>query len=270
MKTLFLSFAFLLGCLQCMAQEQSSADTRQLIVKGRSVYQVEMASRLAEKVFPSTYKGKEKIGGLVAYPDADKVKVVYYNKGNEPKAIGTVVFDMRFSNDEGLVLVADAALTDYEKNLIAIKEATLEALQDKTTFTSMSQTHLTAIPLIHQETREVYVIAESDIPGVVVFGNDYVFDFDNKNKLNAFKPLHKFSAKVNFDPSLGSGNDTQSKHNHASVEGELPTVTDIAILYLNEKATGWTHHTFIGENAMFFWSFVTNELQVVPKKPVSK
>jgi hypothetical protein len=86
----------------------------------------------------------------------------------------------------------------------------------------------------------------------VIFGNDYLLNFDEQNNLITKKRLHKNLIPVNL-PTKPDEIAIGAMHSHLPETGDFITATDICTLMLYEKFAKWKQHIVIGENYVSIW-----------------
>ena len=269
-KIIFACLLVFIG-ITAFSQDNIQNRVKPVIAEGINIYQIEMGNWIGPKLFPSKYRGKEKIGGNLSYIESGKTKTIFFTKGEKPKVLGTLVYDPTFDEQQTQVDLMSRELTPSEKELYTLQVNALKDVSDASFFPVPANAVLRLIPVIENGDRKVFVLSQSDKPGTVIFGNDFVLSYDSKLNLTDKQSLHKNTAVVTYDPEAGRENNTTSSHAIVGEKTDFPTSTDIATLLLYEKLTKWNQHTFISENNIFFWNYATRDLQVMPKKsPDSK
>jgi phosphoribulokinase len=154
------------------------------------------------------------------------------------------------------------SFTEYENEVYLIRKAALEAMQGDTMFKQYSNTNFNLIPLIEGKSKKVFVLTGPKKTGVVIFGNDYVLEFNKNNKLKSRKKLHKNIIAMDYAKQEG----TITMHTHLPETGDLITSTDICTLMLYEKFAKWKQHYVVGDETVNLWDCESNTLIVLPKK----
>ncbi len=267
MKTFLFTILSILVLGSASAQDKLQGEVKPIIAEGKAIYRLEMANRIGSKLFNAAYKGKEPMAGLISYPVDDNVVTLFYSGGEKQKAIGTILFDSSYEEDKAKVDMAARDITQAEMQLIRLYSNAKKLTQDAANFTLPENATFNLVPMMSDNTGKVYVMTVSSKDDVVIFGNDYLLKYDSKLNLTDKKALHKNMAAVSYDKNAGTANDTGSTHTHLAAEGEMVSATDIATLFLYEKLTKWSQHTFISENYIFFWNYGTHDLQVISKAP---
>jgi hypothetical protein len=266
MKKLMFSLLLLLVVGNAIAQDIQTK-IKPVIEEGKQIFQIEMANRMAPKLFKAKYKGKEKASEHISYLESNSVRSVFFTKGEKPKVLGSILFDASFEEDNIMSEFTERELSVKEIEISKLKSAASKMLQDASSFNALPNTSFSIVPLMPNGENKVFILSIPKEEGTVLFGNDYVLNFDNKFNLTSKEALHRTLASVTYTPGAGRENDQKSSHTHVATNGDLVTSTDIATLLLFQKPTGWSQHTFIAENYIFFWSYVSNELKAIPKGP---
>lgn len=99
--------------------------------------------------------------------------------------------------------------------------------------------------------------------GVVVFGNDYLIEFDKKNNIKKKKALHANIIPIDF---TDNSEETTTYHNHIKETGDLITATDICTLMLYGPYTHWQQHYVISEKNISIWDCKKDQLLVLTRE----
>lgn len=265
MKHVFFFLIFINTILPALAQENFQNEIRAAIQEGKNIWRLELANQQADRLFKQKYQGKQTVDGFIAYAETDKVKVVFYSTGEKMKVIGTLLYTPEMDEKTAQVDFQERDLTQAEMELFKLKNAAWTVVNDAANFSALPGTRYTVVPMVSNGTRRAIVLTMPEKKGSVIFGNDFQLTFDNTLKLTDKTAFHKALATVTYEPGAGPSNDKGSSHVHIPSKGDMITATDVAVLFLFHDATEWTHHTFIGENYLFLWSYRGPDIQVIPK-----
>ncbi|QHS54898.1 hypothetical protein GWR56_04800 [Mucilaginibacter sp. 14171R-50] len=110
------------------------------------------------------------------------------------------------------------------------------------------------MPLIRGGHKRVYVLSAPKTDGVVLYGNDYLIDFDKTNQIASVKRIHNSLISA----SAGDKSDTAKtvlEFIHSHVEGKEPfmTATDICTTMLYQHLTTWKQSIVISKNYVSIW-----------------
>jgi len=251
---------------KAFSQDLLQDKIKPIIKQGKMIYQLEMANWTASKLFAQKYKGKEKAAGYVSYIESDKVKTVFYFKADKLKSLAMFTFDESFDEKNTQVDMISRILTPAEIELTKLRASAMKAIDDASFFVVPADAHLSVIPMVSNGEHKVYVMSESDKPGVVVFGNDYVLNYSNDLSLKSKSALHGNVVMVNYEVGAVNTNDKLSSHTLVGKDEEMVSPIDIATLFLYKKDTRWRQHSFISEKYIFFWNYETESLNAIAKK----
>lgn len=235
---------------------------QEITEEGKHLYKLEMASWYGTDIFLENFKERARIGGYFSYLDKDTPKCLFFSKGENPRVIGVVSF--------GDIKLIETATIDFkerdfksnEKELYTIRAKALAQVQQDTLFKSYSNASLNLIPLISKGERKVYVLTGPKKAGVVLFGNDYLITFDDKDDIVEKKSLHRNLIPIEFDVE-GKKEIVASIHSHAAETGPFITPTDICTLMLYAKFAKWKQHIVISEDYVSIWDCINESLVIM-------
>jgi hypothetical protein len=279
MKSVGLLLIILLHCFLLNAQKGGSA--KAIADEGKRLYKCEMASGFGTSALQERYPGKIKeIGGYFSYPERSKMKCIVYSIDAIPDALATVTLDSSFDIKTADVNITRRPLTAYEKILCSMRKAAFDKINFDTSFKTPDNAALILIPLIEGKAKKVYAITEvgPDFPEQIIFGNDYLFTFNDSNKIQSLRPLHKSITAIPCCKNGDGGSRlTATTHAHPAGTSDLITPTDICTMLLYQKFTGWQKHVVVGQKNVSIWNCTNNTLEIISKdayarriKPVKK
>jgi len=174
--------------------------------------------------------------------------------------LATISFGYDFNSDNYKLDTVDRKLTSFEKQLYTIRQSAISELYKDTLFKTYKNTSLNPIPIIGNNTRKVYVLTGTHLNGVVIFGNDYLIDFDQNNNIINKKSLHKSIIPIyTAKDTIG----TTTFHTHLPETGDFITPTDICTLLLYEKLTKWSQHFVRSKDYISIWDCKKNTLLIM-------
>lgn len=178
-----------------------------------------------------------------------------------------VSFDEDFDLTKATVDITSRKLTSKEFDYFDLRNKTMNLINKDSIFEFYKNTGLNAIPVITKKEKKVYVLTGPKISGVVIFGNDYLINFNKKNEITSRKKLHNNIIVLEYE----SGEKTvTTMHNHNEVTGDLITPTDICTLLLYGKFTNWRQHIVMGKNKVSIWNCEKESLFVMKRKAWDK
>ncbi|MDR0823940.1 MAG: hypothetical protein LBN74_02530 [Prevotella sp.] len=263
MRNLFISiFVFVLFPLNTFCQEINlEKAAKEITEEGKLLYRLEMASWYGTDIFLDSFQEKERIGGYFSYLDKDTPKCLFFSRGENPQVIGVVSF--------GDIKIVETATIDFkerdfkenERSLYTIrKKALTEIQQDSVLFKTYTNANLNLIPYIGKEGKKVYVLTGPKVMGTVLFGNDYLLTFDDRDNLLSKKEIHRNLIPIKFEKGQ---NMVASMHSHAPETGNFITSTDICTLMLYAKFAEWKEHIVISKDYVSIWDCVNESLTLI-------
>lgn len=253
--------------ISVFGQKSLTEDVQPIVAEGKLLYKSEMASWYGTDLFLENYKNRDNVGGYFSYTDNDISKCIFFSKSEPPKVIGTISFDSTYNVKTAKMDLTERNFTSNENDIYVIRQIALAEIKSDTLFKTYKNTSFNLIPLINGNEKKVYVLTGPQQNGVVIFGNDYLLNFDKNNKLTIKKQLHKNIIPIYFKPD---DEREDSYHSHSHETGEFITATDICTLMLYEKMTKWKRHSVISEKFTSIWNCETNEILVMTNKALDK
>jgi len=106
------------------------------------------------------------------------------------------------------------------------------------------------------------VLTGTEAHGVVIFGNDYLINFNSKDEIESVKRLHKNIIPIYTKADSGKTT-VATMHSHLPETGDFITATDICTLMLYEHLTPWGQHYVISKNDISIWDCKKNDLVIL-------
>ena len=259
-KKLLLIGLFLCGL---MAQAQKSKAEEKVLAEAWLLYNSEKASWHGTDLFFERFPQKEgRIGGYFSYSEEKVHKCVFFDNDENPNVLATIAFDDNFIPEAASVDTISRKLTILEKDLFIIRQKAFEEIKTDTLFKFYKNTNPNLIPLITGKEKKVYILTGPTVNGVVVFGNDYLLEFDKKNNLSSKKALHKNIIPIEYNEETEGAT---TIHNHQESTGDLITATDVCTLMLYGTYTNWKSHIVMSKNNVCIWDCSTSQLVVLTR-----
>lgn len=236
--------------------------------EGKMLYRLEKASWHGTDLFMEKYAYPDNIGGYFSYIQNDTPKCVFVSKTTVPQVIGTIIFTNDFDLDQAKVIMSGRDLSPAEQDIFALRKAAINAIAtDAFQMKFFENTNPNVIPVIRGTKREVYILTGPKNPGKVLFGNDYLLDFDAKNNLKSAKPLHKNLIPIEYNSEAET---EVSIHSHTASTGNFITATDICTLMLYAEIAGWKQHYVVTDKYFNIWDVKNQKLVITTKKAMEK
>jgi len=264
MKNILVLVSLLITSITLFGQEDLGNISDSIAAEGLRLYKSEMASWYGTDIFLEKHKNRDNIGGYFSYSDNSIAKCIFFSKGDTSKVIGTISFDTSYNVNTAQVDLAEREFTNNEKQLYTIRRIALRTINSDTLFKTYKNTNLNLIPLISNGQKKVYVLTGPEQNGVVIFGNDYLLNFNDNNELVDKKQLHKNKISLNY----GNKSDTTvvgTMHTHLPETGNFITATDICTLMLYQKFAKWQQHYVMSKNYVCIWDCNKNILAILTK-----
>ncbi|MCZ4410041.1 hypothetical protein O3Q51_14560 [Cryomorphaceae bacterium 1068] len=267
-----LSIVFTVFSLSAFGQKSPTEKARPIVEEGKLLYKSEMASWYGTDLFIAKYSNRSNIGGYFSYSEGDTIKCIFFASAEDPTVIGTVSFDSTYNVNTAPVDLDERDFTPTEKDLYEIRKLALIDLQknEDEFYQFYQNTNPNFIPLINGDEKKVYILTGPTQNGVVIFGNDYLLEFDSTNKLKSKNMLHRNLIPIEYGNLPNGAKSEIAMHSHTKETGEFITATDICTLMLYSEFAGWKSHNVISEKYMNTWNCETNELIVVPMNEIEK
>ncbi len=243
MYKLFLPFLLLCAInLNAQSTEELNAIQKEILAEGLFLYELEKAAWISTDLFMEKFKTKNNVGGYVNYHEDDRIKSVYYTSDEEPTVFAEAKFTKSFSNDSIDTSFEERQLSKLEKNLILLREKTIEALiENKDSIFSMySNTNFNFIPNIYNDIKRVIILTAPLKSGNMIIGNDYEVIFTEDNEIKSAKKIHNNIIAFPFKSEEGSSE--RCMHTHLESTGPFMTATDICTTLLYKDFADWEYH----------------------------
>lgn len=266
MIKIFLLVIFSILSLPAFSQ---SRDQDEILAEGWLLYNSERASWQGTDLFLARFpEKKEKIGGYFSYSEGNKHTCIFYDREADPNVLGALTFDDSFVDEAADINVAPRKLTANEKDLYTIRQKAQEESVNDTLFKHYKNASFNFIPVIIKNKKKVYVLTGPSVGGVVIFGNDYLIEFDKKNSIKSKKALHKNIIPIEYNPK--EEKESITMHSHTESTGELITATDICTLLLYTPYANWGQHYVISKKNVSIWDCNKNILAVLTREAWEK
>jgi len=257
-------------CLNSFGQNNPTEKAKPIVEEGKRMYRSEMASWYGTDLFLESYKNRENIGGYFSYSENDTSRCIFFSKEEPVKVIGTISFDSTYNVKSAIVDIEERDFKLIENDLFDIRNKTLILIQNDTLFKVYQNTNLNLIPLIYNGKKKVYVLTGPTKSGVVIFGNDYLIEFNDENEIVSKRQLHKNIIPIEYGNTVDSEEVVGTMHSHLPETGDFITSTDICTLMLYGKFTGWKTHNVVSKKYLNIWNCETNTLTVIPMDTIDK
>ncbi|MCJ7934670.1 MAG: hypothetical protein MUW56_13845 [Chryseobacterium sp.] len=260
----FLTFLFIsLGVFINAQNLEKNAEIRQ---EGIELYRSEMASWYGTDVFKENYTQSENVGGYFSYINERVPTCIFFSKKN--KVIATISFPANYNPKDAKKDFTERDFTPLEKDYFSIRQNALKRVQNDTIFKNYKDANLNFVPIIRNTMKKVYVLSGPSIDNIVIFGNDYLLTFNDKNEVKNVEKLHKgmiVQKIIDEDgPAVGGA------HSHVLENWQEITPTDICTLMLYQRFTNWDQYTVVSKDYISFWDCKSNDLTIIKSEDYEK
>ncbi|SDQ19499.1 hypothetical protein SAMN05421664_0974 [Chryseobacterium soldanellicola] len=261
MKNLWVVLLTLLGIVMNAQDLQKIAN--EIKEEGTDLYRSEMASWYGTDIFRANYEKMDNVSGYFSYIDEKVPKCIFFSK--DKKVIGTIAFPTNYNPKDAKLDLNERDFTSLESEYFTIRQNALTRIKNDTIFKVYQNTSLNIVPIIKNNVKKVYVLTGPSVDNVVVFGNDYLISFDNKNEVKNVEKLHKGMIVQNINDKE-VGKTVGGVHSHILENWQTITPTDICTLMLYYKFTNWESYTVVSKKYVSMWNGKGNGLLIMKEK----
>ncbi|WP_265429994.1 hypothetical protein [Chryseobacterium sp. YIM B08800] len=229
--------------------------SKEINEEGIALYRSEMASWYGTDVFRANYEQMENVGGYFSYIDESVPKCIFFSKEN--KVIGTIAFPTNYNPQNAKLDLKERDFTPTETEYFTIRQNALARIKTDTIFKSYKNTSFNIVPLIKKNIKKVYVLTGPSVDNVVIFGNDYLITFNNKNEVKNVEKLHNSMIAQNINDEK-IGKTISGIHSHVIENWQAITPTDICTLMLYQNLTDWGSYITISKKFTSIWNSNNN------------
>jgi len=246
-----------------LSRERLDFITDSIMKEGKALYKSEWTSWYGTDVFLEKCKPMQpQSGGYLSYDNGKNLVNIFFTKGQDPKVMATITFDYGFNKAAYKLDTTLRKLNKQENDLYTIRQTAIADLNKDTLYKKYNNTELNPVPLIIGKTRKVYVLTGTQLSNVVIFGNDYLINFDDNNQIINKKVLHKNIIPINT-ANTPTNKSIGAVHSHLPQTGDFITATDICTLMLYEKLTTWQTHTVVSKNYISAWDCQKDQFAIL-------
>ncbi len=272
MKRLLTLIVLIAGTLAMRGQEVAlTKEMTAAVEEGKLLYRSEMATRNGLSIAMRQGLVQSQIGGFFSSFSNDTTTFICYSKESPPQVVGSVSFDSTFSTRKAIVNLTERDLTKLEKDLYLMNVQAISLAQSNPLFKAYEKTTVRFIPIINQGKKKVYLLTEPLRKGEVIFGNDYLINFDGSTGIGSFKRLHNNIIFIEYGKdSLKTGKQEEYLHSHNATTGDLITATDVCTLMMYGKTAKWKQHLIVTPTYVYDWNCLTNKVTVLLREAIEK
>lgn len=268
MKIILLVY-LILGNLIVFSQNK---ETDRILNEGKLLYRLEKASWYGTDDMLERFKNKkDSIGGYLSYEtDGNKINTIFFNKYNSNNILVRYQFDGLPKQKPVQIDSINKNATEIERNLIEIRQNAREIVYENIDnfFNFYENTSLNFIPIITQNKKQVFILTGPQVNGIVLLGNDYILNFDEKNKFNNKEKNHNSIIQFAFKSENVDKPIESTMHSH--VLTDYITSTDICTLLLYKDYVEWKQHIVISKKQVSIFDLEKETLLTMTRKAWEK
>lgn len=243
-----------------------------ILEEGKLLFRLEKASWFGTDNFLSKFVNKkDKARGYLSYQTKDnKVNCIFFSDENNLEILVRYKFDFIPKSEPIEIDTINTKPTEIEKNLIQIRKDALDKIQENkgNFFSFYKNTSLNIIPTIIENKRKVFVLTAPKISGVVLLGNDYILEYNKKNKFKKKKKLH--NTIIQLQAKSGKENNPIKATIHTHLITDYITSTDVCTMLLYKPYVEWKTHYVIGKKYVTIFDLEKEELNSMKLKAWKK
>ncbi|PJJ79934.1 hypothetical protein [Mucilaginibacter auburnensis] len=271
MKQLFLIISFLVSSINAIAQEidlDKVADS--IRAEAEVLYRSEFASWHGTDIFKEKCGSKLKqAGGYLSYDNGTNLINVFYSAQANTTVLATISFNYDFNPGNYKLDTTERVMNSNESALYKIRAAAIADMRKDTLYKLYNNTSLNPIPLVNKGKKMVYILTGPSVNGVVIFGNDYLLNFDDNNNITSKKTLHKNIIPI-YTNTPDSKTTVAQMHTHLPETGDFITATDICTLRLYKPLSGWKQHYVTSKKYTSIWDGDKNDLLIMTNEALKR
>ena len=265
--------------------------------EANALYSLEVANGSSLDLFYDNEFNPKQINGSFSYKDKDSIRTIFYARidTTEPKfrqqpdsikklykedvdyinIIHTFAYKGSLTKKKAILTDENRKPTPYERKLLDARFKIFNEFDSDTAkYKSYAGTTFSMLPLDYKKFIKIYLITLPSKPGVLVFGNDYYFEYDLKTStLTKKEKIHK--VYYNISPQYGGKKHDVVKstfHTHKDKEGDSPyiTITDICLLKLYKGGVEWDQHWIYSTKWITTYTMFDEKITIIDLKTFKK
>lgn len=268
MKYLAIILLTIFSTIEANAQKP---DSEALLKEGKQLYRLEKAAWYSTDHFLTNFQDKkDSIGGYLSYQGADgHVYSIFFSRFENNRILARYQFDNNTSSTPITVDTKVSSPIENEADLILMRQDAIMMLTENLDdfFTYYENASFNLIPIIDGKKRKVYILTASQKQATVFIGNDYLLEYNSKNKLTGKIKLHNSLIELPYK-SPNEQEITATMHTHILSNHIEPT--DICTLLLYKDYVDWSQHYAINKDYISILDLKKENLVIMTKKAFDK
>lgn len=156
--------------------------------------------------------------------------------------------------------------TALEKNLQTMQFIALNYMANDSGFKRIAGIYIELIPVSNIVYGKKCYIMRRSAEGEIIFGDDYILEFDENIKLTHATKVHDNLSKLD---SVTLGSETVPFHKHVN-ESPCYSETDLSAVYLYQRKNKWKKFLFTSDDEAAVWNFATDKIEHIALTGSSK
>lgn len=252
------------------SRERLDQITDSLMAEGKALYRSEWASWYGTDAFMAKCPERQSFsGGYFSYETDQNFVNIFFSKDQSPKVIAAITFEKDFNSKNYTIDTATRNFTEIEQRYFDMRKSANDYMKTDTIFKGYKNTTLNLVPIIEKDQKKLYVLTGTSLHGVVIFGNDYLFNFGKNNVVISAEQLHKSIIPTYYQADNGKLQNA-GIHSHVLPNQEFITATDICTLMLYEHLTTWETYNVVSKNYFSIWDCKKNTLLIMTMEAIRK
>ena len=251
----------LLACALPLAAQPSEAEQEAIFDEAMELFHLEMAAwQSTDAVLTQEANGQS--DGYLSYRDGDSLRTIFYASADPAQVVVEVALDAQADLTTLRMQARPRASTPQERTLITMRENLLDVCKaDTKDFFKLYKNTGMNILLLPGPQPIAYMLTAPNEPGVMLFGNDYRFEFDAAGKVLRYTCLHQDLVAI----ALEEGEEA-SAHAHQKGDAPMITSTDICTLLLYGHSSTWKSHVAYSPKYVSVWDLEDRKLGIITQK----
>lgn len=246
--------------------------TDQILAEGKLLYKLEKASWHSsdDYLFRFPFQ-RDSVGGYISYSGVDnKINTIFFNRFNPDQVLVHYYYGENPEVKPLKINDQKRKATKNEEDLIALyMDARKNLMENSDSFFNFyPDTSFNIIPLIQDRKKQVFLITATEVSGMLILGNDYILDYNNRNNLRNKSKIH--NSILHFPATSSEDEKMIQTTYHSHVVTEYISSTDICTLLLYRDHVEWKKHIVVSENQVSIFDMELETLNTMKTKDWEK
>lgn len=214
---------------------------------------------------------KDSVGGYLSYETAENaINTIFFSQFDPNHVLVRYTFDSIPKTQPIQIDTTNIIATEIEKSLIAIRQdARNKATSNEDKFFSFYEnTALNFIPVINENSRNVFVLTGPQVTGILLIGNDYKLSYDANNAFVKKEKIHNTILQFPYTSNDKENPTVSTIHSH--VVTDFISSTDICTLLLYKDFVEWNQHIVTSDKEVSIFNLDKESLLTMKRKAWEK